>query len=58
MKDKLTVENNGLCKHEDRPLLISGPCAAESEEQVVETATQLAAIAMQVGAKRAAQSTS
>lgn len=26
-----------------RPLLISGPCSAETEEQVIETATQLAA---------------
>ena len=26
-----------------RPLIISGPCSAETEEQVVETAKQLAA---------------
>ena len=26
-----------------RPLVIAGPCSAETEEQVMETATQLAA---------------
>jgi chorismate mutase len=26
-----------------RPLIISGPCSAETEEQVIETATRLAA---------------
>ena len=26
-----------------RPLIISGPCSAETEEQVMETATRLAA---------------
>jgi 3-deoxy-7-phosphoheptulonate synthase len=30
--------------HKGRPFLISGPCSAETEEQVMETATQLAKI--------------
>ena len=30
-------------KWNKRPLIISGPCSAETEEQVIETATQLAA---------------
>ena len=27
---------------EERPLIIAGPCSAETEEQVISTATQLA----------------
>ncbi len=30
--------------HKGRPFLIAGPCSAETEEQVMETATQLAKI--------------
>ena len=30
--------------YKGRPFLISGPCSAETEEQVMETATQLAKI--------------
>ena len=30
--------------YKGRPFLISGPCSAETEEQVMETATQLAQI--------------
>ena len=35
---------NQWMKNEDRPLIISGPCSAESEEQVLATAKGLAAI--------------
>lgn len=35
---------NQWMKNEDRPLIISGPCSAESEEQVLATARGLAAI--------------
>ncbi len=35
---------NQWMKNEDRPLIISGPCSAESEEQVMATARGLAAI--------------
>jgi chorismate mutase len=48
MKDKLVIENNGLYKHDERPFVISGPCAAESEEQVVETAKQLAEFGIKI----------
>lgn len=44
MENKLNIEplsNWGICK--DRPLLISGPCSAETEEQVMETAVRLKA---------------
>ena len=33
---------NLLKKLEKRPLIISGPCSAETEEQLISTATQLA----------------
>ena len=32
-----------LTKWNKRPLIISGPCSAETEEQMIETATKLAA---------------
>jgi len=38
--NKLTTVEEVLTK---RPLIISGPCSAETEEQMIETATQLAA---------------
>lgn len=34
--------------HEDKPLIISGPCSAESEEQVVNTAKQLKPLGINV----------
>ena len=37
----------------DRPLMIAGPCSAESEEQVLETARGIVAKASQVKAFRA-----
>ncbi|MEO7263988.1 MAG: chorismate mutase [Ferruginibacter sp.] len=37
------MNNNILDIWNKRPLVISGPCSAETEEQVIETATQLAA---------------
>lgn len=42
MSDELIVDNADLCCHKERPLLVSGPCSAESEEQVIETARALA----------------
>src|SRR3954470_10323025 len=36
----LSIADQVLSK---RPLIISGPCSAETEEQVIETATRLAA---------------
>ena len=35
---------NQWMKNKDRPLIISGPCSAESEEQVMATAIELSAI--------------
>ena len=34
------IELEGVSK--ERPLIIAGPCSAETEEQVISTATQLA----------------
>ncbi len=48
MTDKLNLEANGLFDKDNRPLLISGPCSAESEAQVMETAKQLAAIGIKI----------
>ena len=31
-----------------RPVIIAGPCSAESEEQVMSTATQLAALGIKI----------
>jgi len=42
MKDKLDLKKNSLFRKGEKPLIISGPCSAESEEQVMETARQLA----------------
>jgi chorismate mutase len=38
-----TVKNAATAAWEKRPLIISGPCSAETESQVMETATRLAA---------------
>jgi chorismate mutase len=48
MSDELNIDNSQLCCHDDRPLIISGPCSAESEFQVVETAKQLKAIGINI----------
>ncbi|MEE4215592.1 MAG: bifunctional 3-deoxy-7-phosphoheptulonate synthase/chorismate mutase type II [Bacteroidales bacterium] len=42
MKDKLDLKEKSLFRKGEKPLIISGPCSAESEEQVMETALQLA----------------
>ena len=42
MKDKLDLKDKSLFRKGEKPLIISGPCSAESEEQVMETARQLA----------------
>lgn len=39
---ELDLEKPELSKYGKRPFIIAGPCSAESEEQVMETATQLA----------------
>lgn len=41
MEDNLELKKNSLFSRKERPLIISGPCSAESEEQVIETARQL-----------------
>ena len=41
MELELTLEGLNLGIDEKRPLVIAGPCSAETEEQVVETARQL-----------------
>lgn len=41
MSDELILNKEGLFTRTKRPMLISGPCSAESEEQVVETAKAL-----------------
>ncbi len=48
MSDELNLDNSQLCCHDKRPLLISGPCSAESEIQVVETAKQLKDIGINI----------
>ncbi len=48
MSDRLELKSNGLFGKDKRPLIISGPCSAESEEQVVETAKQLAGIGIKI----------
>jgi len=42
MQDILDLKKNNLFGRDKKPLIISGPCSAESEEQVIETARQLA----------------
>ncbi|MFO7852777.1 MAG: chorismate mutase [Bacteroidota bacterium] len=42
MQDKLDLRKNKLFRKDAKPLIISGPCSAESEEQVIETAKKLA----------------
>jgi len=42
MEDRLDLKRSGLFRKDKKPLIISGPCSAESEEQVIETARQLA----------------
>lgn len=48
MSDELSLDNSQLCCHDKRPLLVSGPCSAESEFQVLETARQLKAIGINI----------
>ncbi len=42
MQNILDLKRNNLFRRDNKPLIISGPCSAESEEQVIETARQLA----------------
>jgi len=42
-KKGLQLENISSWMHTDRPIIISGPCSAETEEQMVATAKQIAA---------------
>ena len=39
---ELELEKLNLPCDSDRPLIIAGPCSAETEEQVMQTAQQLA----------------
>ncbi len=48
MSDELIINKEELCCHSERPLLISGPCSAESEKQVVETAKALAGLGVNI----------
>ena len=43
MQETETVKNAAQRAWQKRPLIISGPCSAETEEQVLETAQRLAA---------------
>src|SRR5690349_16860127 len=43
MKKELDLESIKTWLHTDRPIIISGPCSAETEEQTVATAKQIAA---------------
>lgn len=43
MDMKLDLQPLGLPCEENHPLIIAGPCSAESESQVMDTARQLAA---------------
>ena len=43
-----TSDNWALFKHTERPLLLAGPCSAESEEQVLATASRLQKIGINV----------
>jgi len=42
MEDRLEIKKNSLFGKKNKPAIISGPCSAESEEQVIRTARQLA----------------
>jgi chorismate mutase len=48
MSDKLKLVRPELSKTNERPIIISGPCSAESEEQVLSTARELAAMGIGV----------
>ncbi|MCD4768637.1 MAG: bifunctional 3-deoxy-7-phosphoheptulonate synthase/chorismate mutase type II [Bacteroidales bacterium] len=48
MKDILKIDKDGICCRKDNPMIISGPCSAESEEQVVETARQLSDMGIKI----------
>lgn len=48
MSDKLKLVRPELSKTNERPIIISGPCSAESEEQVMATARELAAMGIGV----------
>lgn len=48
MTDKLNLKANGLFGKDNKPLLISGPCSAESENQVMDTAYKLADIGVKI----------
>ena len=45
---ELELESILLPGMEKRPLVIAGPCSAETEEQVIDTARQLAAKGMKI----------
>lgn len=45
---QLTLKNLGVPHEKGKPILIAGPCSAESEEQMLETAVQLARIGCKI----------
>lgn len=48
MKELLDLDDNGTVKRNDRPLIISGPCSAETEEQVLDTARELSNLGIKI----------
>lgn len=48
MSDELTLKQESIFSRAERPVMISGPCSAESEEQVVETAKELSSIGIKI----------
>ncbi len=48
MSDNLILDKEGIYCRQNSPLIISGPCSAESEEQVVETAHQLSKLGIKI----------
>lgn len=48
MNEILKLSNHGLLSKNNRPLIISGPCSAETEKQVLDTAVGLAAAGIKI----------
>jgi chorismate mutase len=48
MSERLNLSRSGLISKEGKPIMIAGPCSAESEKQVLETAIELSKIGITV----------
>lgn len=48
MKESLNLQKDPLFNKQNKPLIVSGPCSAESEEQVISTATELSRMGVDV----------